>query len=147
MSQLLVCTMNLPEFAVSGSLIADCPQPEHCAGMVESLKILKSVGSRLPVSVVCGPRSFATSAVVVCRPRGGLGSAASNLIWRSRAAFCAAVGTNGLVLVAAPTKRPADTWPVLTAALLVPAGTVLAASPDVLTNPATTQATLPPAPN
>src|SRR5487761_479590 len=123
MSQLLVCMMYLPALAVSGSLIASCPQDEeHFAGIVMSLKIVKSPGACLVVRLVCGPRSLATLAAVVCRPTGAFGSPARNFIACARAARCAAVGTNGRLLVAARTSRPAATCPVLATALPVAAG-------------------------
>src|SRR5713226_5541431 len=130
MFQLLVCTMNLPELAVSGSLTVDCAQlPAQDAGIVLFLKTVKLVGELLVVGLVCAPRSFATLAAVVCGPMGGLGNDASSFMSRARAAFCAAVGTNGLLLVAAWTTRPGATCPVLAAALRAPAGPVLVALP------------------
>ncbi len=118
MFQLLVCRKYWPELAVSGSLTVACPHPGHCAGMVLSLKMLKAPGpTRLVLGLVCAPRSFATLAAVVCGPMGGLGSEPSSFMSRARAAFCAAVGTNGFVLVAACTTVPGATWPVWTAAL------------------------------
>src|SRR5487761_1809872 len=120
MSQLLVCMMYLPALAVSGSLIASCPQDEeHFAGIVMSLKIVKSPGACLVVRLVCGPRSLATLAAVVCRPTGAFGSPARNFIACARAARCAP----------ARPSRPAATCPVLATALPVAAGWPLAALP------------------
>src|SRR5579859_210811 len=135
--------MYLPAFAVSGSFTVDCAQlPEQDAGTVVSLKTLNEVGALLVSRLVCGPLSFATLAAVVCRPTGGFRSDASSLMSRARAAFCAAVGTNGLLLVAAWTKAPAATWPVRAAAVRTPAGTVLDALPGTATySPASTSVT------
>src|SRR5215471_20602085 len=131
MSQLLVCMMTLPAFAVSGSFTEDCAQlPEHDAGIVLSLNTVNAFGALVLPGLVCGPRSRATFAAVVCGPTGGLASDASIFMSRARAARCAAVGTNGLLLVAARTKRPAATCPTFAAALCVPAGTVLTALPS-----------------
>src|SRR5215470_4720759 len=130
MSQLLVCTMNLPAFAVSGSFTVDCAQSVvHAAGIVVSLNTVNVPGALLLKGLVCGPRSRATLDAVACGPTGGLGSPASIFMPRARAARCALVGTNGLLLVAARTKRPDATCPVFAAALCVPAGAVLNASP------------------
>src|ERR1051326_3452756 len=98
MSQLLVCTMYLPELAVSGSLTVDCAQlPEHDAGIVVSLKTVKVVGALLLAGLVCGPRSGATSGAVACGPTGAFGSESSTCVSRARAAFSAAVGPNGFL--------------------------------------------------
>src|SRR5580692_393811 len=130
MSQLLVCTMYLPELAVSGSLTLDCAQlPEHAAGTVASLKTVNVVGPLLWTGLVCGPFSVATLAALVCGPRGGFLSESSSFVSRARAARSAAVGTNGLLLVAAWITVPAAMWPVRAAAACTPAGTVLAALP------------------
>src|SRR5690242_9277051 len=125
MSQLLVCTMYLPELAVSGSLTVDCAQlPGHDAGIAASLKTVNVVGEACWAGLVCGPRSGATSAAVACGPTGALGSESSSFMSRARAAFSAAVGTNGLLLVAACTTVPAVTWPVRAGAACTPGGAV-----------------------
>src|ERR1700747_1207261 len=130
MSQLLVCTMYLPELAVSGSLTADCAQlPAHTDGIVLSLHTVNDVGPLLWTGLVWGPLSGATLAALACGPRGGFLSESSSFMSRARAARCAAGGTNGLLLVAAWTMVPAAIWPVRTAAVCTPAGTVLAALP------------------
>src|SRR5690348_5215114 len=135
MSQLLVCTMYLPELAVSGSLTVDCPQlPEHADGIVLSLKTVNEVGALLWIGLVCGPFSGATSAAVACGPIGAFGSELSSFMSRARAARCAAVGTNGLLLVAAWITAPPAMWPVRAAAVRTPAGTVLAALPGTVAN-------------
>src|SRR5258708_26257970 len=122
----------LPALAVSGSLTVACPQlAVHSAGIVEFLKTLKLFGAWAVVRLVCGPRSFPTLAPVVCGPMGALGSAASSFMSRCRAALCAAVGTNGVLLVATCTKRPAATCPVFATAKCVPAGAALSAWPGV----------------
>src|SRR5689334_21963508 len=122
--------MYLPELAVSGSLTVDCAQLlEHEAGIVASLKIVNEVGPLLWIGLVCGPFSGATSAAVACGPIGAFGSELSSLMSRARAARCAAVGTNGLLLVAAWITVPAAMWPAAAAAVRTPAGTVLAALP------------------
>src|SRR6266481_3381654 len=101
MSQLLVCMMNLPAFAVSGSFTVDCAQlPEHDAGIVVFLNKVNEVGVLLVSGLVCGPRSRATLDAVACGPTGGLRSPASIFMSRARAACCALVGTNGFLLVA-----------------------------------------------
>ena len=130
MSQLLVCTMYLPELAVSGSLTGDCAQlVVHDAGIAASLKIVNVVGPLLWIGLVCGPLSGGMLAALGCGPRGAFLSEASSFMSRARAARSAAVGTNGLLLVAAWTRAPAAIWPVRAAALCTPAGTVLAALP------------------
>src|SRR6266487_6486976 len=99
MSQLLVCMRYLPEFAVSGSLTVDCAQlPEHDVGIAVSLKTVNVVGALCWAGLVCGPRSGATLAAVVCGPMGAFFSESSSFMSRARAAFSAAVGTNGLLL-------------------------------------------------
>src|SRR5580704_17153961 len=104
MSQLLVCTMYLPELAVSGSLTADWAQlPEHAAGTVASLKTVNVVGPLLWTRLVCGPFSVATLAALVCGPRGGFLSESSSFVSRARAARSAAACTPaGTVLAALP---------------------------------------------
>src|SRR5437763_16686357 len=101
MSQLLVCRMNRPSLAVSGSLTVDCPQPEQCDLTAEFLNSVNVVGSCPAARLVCGPLSGATSAAVACGPTGALGSDMSLCMACARASRCARVGTNGLLLVAA----------------------------------------------
>src|SRR5580693_235462 len=99
MSQLLVCTMYLPALAVSGSLTVDCAQlPEHAVGIVLSLRTVNGVAALFLTGLVCGPFSGATLAALVCGPMGGFFSEPSSFMSRARVAFCAAVGTNGLLL-------------------------------------------------
>src|SRR5580692_5063089 len=130
MSQLLVCRMYRPALAVSGSLTVDCAQlPEHEAGIVLSLKTVNGDSAWVLTGLVCGPFSGATLAALVCGPMGAFFSESSSFMSRARAAFSAAVGTNGLLLVAAWTTVPAAMWPVRAAAACTPAGTVLAALP------------------
>src|SRR5579859_103069 len=129
MSQLLVCRMYLPELAVSGSFTVACPQLEQDDGIVVSLKTVNVVGALLLAGLVCGPFSGATSAAVACGPIGAFGSESSSFMSRARAALSAAVGTNGLLLVAAWITVPAAAWPVWATAVRAPAGAVLDALP------------------
>lgn len=93
------------------------------------MNTVNEVGPLLLTGLACGPFSGATSAAVACGPIGAFGSELSSFMSRARAARCAAVGTNGLLLVAAWITAPAATWPVRAGALCTPAGTVLAALP------------------